>query len=126
MEGNSLNSFENLCKIFETRIKLDKEKNIETPPDVLINYEKYSKKIDSIYNSKFEKEIKPLARKMDEEEKRLEEESHELQKGAESARNEYYKQRDIENRKIELNKKNKLYKQLILKFFLCMVIKQHF
>lgn len=60
MEGNSLNSFENLCKIFETRIKLDKEKNIETPPDVLINYEKYSKKIDSIYNSKFEKEIKPL------------------------------------------------------------------
>ncbi len=29
MEGNSLNSFENLCKIFETRIKLDKEKNIE-------------------------------------------------------------------------------------------------
>ena len=34
--------------------------NIETPPDVLINYEKYSKKIDSIYNSKFEKEIKPL------------------------------------------------------------------
>lgn len=60
MEGNSLISFENLCKIFETRIKLDKEKNIETPPDVLINYEKYSKKIDSIYNSKFEKEIKPL------------------------------------------------------------------
>ena len=60
MEGNSLNSFENLCKIFENRIKLDKEKNIETPPDVLINYEKYSKKIDSIYNSKFEKEIKPL------------------------------------------------------------------
>lgn len=60
MEGNSLNSFENLCKIFETRIKLDKERNIETPPDVLINYEKYSKKIDSIYNSKFEKEIKPL------------------------------------------------------------------
>lgn len=60
MEGNSLNSFENLCKIFETRIKLDKEKNIETPPDVLINYEKYSKKIDAIYNSKFEKEIKPL------------------------------------------------------------------
>lgn len=60
MEGNSLNSFENLCKIFETRIKLDKEKNIETPPDVLINYEKYSKKIDAIYNSKFEKKIKPL------------------------------------------------------------------
>lgn len=74
MEGNSLNSFENLCKIFETRIKLDKEKNIETPPDVLINYEKYSKKIDSIYNSKFEKEIKPLivpAVSIEKEEERL-------------------------------------------------------
>ena len=39
---------------------LNGSENIETPPDVLINYEKYSKKIDSIYNSKFEKEIKPL------------------------------------------------------------------
>ena len=29
MEGNSINSFENLCKIFEMRIKLDKEKHIE-------------------------------------------------------------------------------------------------
>lgn len=47
-------------RFLKPRIKLDKEKNIETPPDVLINYEKYSKKIDSIYNSKFEKEIKPL------------------------------------------------------------------
>ena len=26
MEGNSIKSFENLCKIFEMRIKLDKEK----------------------------------------------------------------------------------------------------
>jgi len=60
MEGNSLKSFENLCKIFEMRIKLDREKNIDTPEDVLINYEKYSKKIDSIYNSDFEKEIRPL------------------------------------------------------------------
>lgn len=60
MEGNNLSSFENLCKIFETRIKLDKEKNIETPPDVVINYEKYSKKIDAIYNAEFEKKIKPL------------------------------------------------------------------
>ena len=25
MEGNSIKSFENLCKIFEMRIKLDKE-----------------------------------------------------------------------------------------------------
>ena len=60
MEGNSLKSFENLCKIFEMRIKLDKEKGIDTPEDVLINYEKYAKKIDSIYNNDFEKEIKPL------------------------------------------------------------------
>ena len=74
MEGNSLSSFENLCKIFETRIKLDKEMGVETPPDVLINYEKYSKKIDAIYNSKFEKEIKPLivpAVSIEKEEERL-------------------------------------------------------
>lgn len=74
MEGNNLKSYENLCKIFETRIKLDKEKNIETPPDVIINYEKYSKKIDTIYNSQFEKEIKPLITKevtIEKEEERL-------------------------------------------------------
>lgn len=60
MEGNSLKSFENLCKIFEMRIKLDNEKNIDTPEDVLINYEKYAKKIDAVYNSRFEKDVKPL------------------------------------------------------------------
>ncbi len=60
MEGNSLKSFENLCKIFETRIRLDKEKNIDTPDDVLINYEKYAKKIDNIYNKEFEDNIKSL------------------------------------------------------------------
>ena len=60
MEGNNLKSFENLTRIFETRIKLDKEKCIETPPDVLINYEKYIKKIDAIYNNRFEGEIKLL------------------------------------------------------------------
>ncbi len=60
MEGNSLISFENLCKIFEMRIKLDKEKNVKTSKEVLDNYEKYSKKIDSIYNSEFQKELKPL------------------------------------------------------------------
>lgn len=60
MEGNNLKSFENLTRIFETRIKLDKEKSIETPFDVLINYEKYTKKIDAIYNDRFEREIKPL------------------------------------------------------------------
>ena len=60
MERNSLMSFENLCKIFEMRIKLDKENNIKTSLDVFDNYEKYSKKIDSIYNSEFQKELKPL------------------------------------------------------------------
>ena len=53
-------SFENLCKIFEMRIRLDKENNIKTSLDVFDNYEKYSKKIDSIYNSEFQKELKPL------------------------------------------------------------------
>ena len=43
MEGNSIKSFENLCKIFEMRIKLDKEKHNKTPNDVIENYEKYSK-----------------------------------------------------------------------------------
>lgn len=52
--------FENLCKIFEMRIKLDKEKNVKTSLDVLSNYEKYAKKIDSIYNSEFQKELKPF------------------------------------------------------------------
>lgn len=60
MEGNSIKSFVNLCKIFEMRIKLDKERNIKTPSDVIDNYEKYAKKIDSIYNKEFEKEIRNL------------------------------------------------------------------
>lgn len=60
MEGNSIASYENLCRIFEMRIKLDKEKGVKTPLDVLDNYEKYSKKIDSVYNSEFQKEIKSL------------------------------------------------------------------
>ncbi len=60
MEGNSISSFENLCKIFEMRIKLDKEKGVKTPSDVIDNYEKYSKKIDAVYNKEFEKEIRSL------------------------------------------------------------------
>lgn len=60
MEGNSINSFENLCKIFEMRIKLDKEKHVKTSNDVIDNYEKYAKKIDNIYNKEFEKGIKGL------------------------------------------------------------------
>lgn len=60
MEGNSISSFENLCRIFEMHIKLDKEKGINTSIDVLNNYEKYSKKIDAIYNNEFQKELKSL------------------------------------------------------------------
>ena len=74
MEGKSLKLFENLTKIFETRIKLDHLKHDETPEDVLINYEKYCKKIDNIYNEEFEKEVKPLIAvetTIDKEEERL-------------------------------------------------------
>ena len=60
MEGNSLMSFENLCKIFEMRIKLDKDNGVKSSLDVLNNYEKYCKKIDTLYNSEFQKELKPL------------------------------------------------------------------
>ena len=52
MEGNNVKSFENLCKIFEMRIKLDKEKKIKSPSDVLINYEKYDKKIQNNFGRK--------------------------------------------------------------------------
>ena len=74
MEGNSIKSLENLCKIFEMRIKLDKEKKAKTPSEVIDNYEKYSKKIDSIYNKDFEKEIRGLISPeptLEKEEKRL-------------------------------------------------------
>ena len=60
MEGNSIKSLEGLCKIFEMRIKLDKEKGIRTSSEVIDTYEKYSKKIDSEYNKEFEKEIRNL------------------------------------------------------------------
>ena len=75
MEGNSIKSLENLCKIFEMRIKLNKEKKAKTPSEVIDNYEKYSKKIDSIYNKDFEKEIRGLISPeptLEKEEKRLE------------------------------------------------------
>lgn len=60
MEGNSITSFENLCRIFEMRINLDREKGVKTSPDVISNYEKYSKKIDEFYNIEFQKELKHL------------------------------------------------------------------
>lgn len=60
MEGNSIKTFENLCKIFEMRIKLDNAKGEKTPLDVSENYEKYAKKIDTFYNDVFQKELKKL------------------------------------------------------------------
>ena len=50
MEGNSIKTFENLCKIFEMRIKLDNLKGEKTSNEVADNYEKYAKKIDNFYN----------------------------------------------------------------------------
>ena len=60
MEGNSIKTFENLCKIFEMRIKLDNAKGEKTPLEVSENYEKYAKKIDAFYNDEFQKELKNL------------------------------------------------------------------
>lgn len=94
MEGNNLKSFENLTRIFETRIKLDKEKNVETPPDVLINYEKYTKKIDAIYNDRFEKEIKPLISR----EETIEKEEERLKKLITLLKDRLNKREELENR----------------------------
>ena len=60
MEGNSIKTFENLCKIFEMRIKLDNLKGEKTSNEVADNYEKYAKKIDNFYNDEFQKELKNL------------------------------------------------------------------
>ena len=60
MEGSSIKTFENLCKIFETRIKLDNIKGEKTTKEVAENYEKYAKKIDNFYNDEFQKELKKL------------------------------------------------------------------
>lgn len=94
MEGNNIKSLENLTRIFETRIKLDKETNIETPPDVLINYEKYTKKIDSIYNDKFEKEIKSLITP----EKTIEKEEDRLKKLINLLKERLRKREELENK----------------------------
>lgn len=94
MEGNNLKSFENLTRIFETRIKLDKEKSIETPPDVLINYEKYIKKIDAIYNDRFEREIKPLITP----EVTIEKEEERLKKLISLLKDRLNKREELENR----------------------------
>ena len=60
MEGNSIKTFQNLCKIFEMRIKLDNAKGIDVSEEVVDNYEKYAQKIDSYYNEEFQKELKNL------------------------------------------------------------------
>lgn len=75
MEGNSIKTFENLCKIFEMRIKLDSIKGEDVSEEVLENYEKYAKKIDSYYNEEFQKELKNLItpkKTLDKERERLE------------------------------------------------------
>lgn len=60
MEGNSIRTFQNLCKIFEMRIRLDNAKGESTSEEVIDNYEKYAQKIDSYYNEKFQNELKDL------------------------------------------------------------------
>lgn len=94
MEGNNVKSFENLCKIFEMRIKLDKEKKVKTPSDVLINYEKYAKKIDNIYNEEFEKEVRPLITPS----KTIEEEKDRLEKLIKLLEDRLEKRNDLEDR----------------------------
>ena len=94
MEGNNVKSFENLCKIFEMRIKLDKEKKVKTPSDVLINYEKYAKKIDNIYNEEFEKEVRPLITPS----KTIEEEKYRLEKLIKLLEDRLEKRNDLEDR----------------------------
>ena len=94
MEGNNIRSFENLCKIFEMRIKLDREKKVKTPSDVLINYEKYAKKIDNIYNEEFEKEVRPLITPS----KTIEEEKDRLEKLIKLLEDRLEKRNDLEDR----------------------------
>jgi len=60
MEGNAIVLFENLCNIFEMRIKLDREKGVMSSLDVLNNYDRYAKKIDVVYNNEFQKDLKPF------------------------------------------------------------------
>lgn len=76
MEGSSIKTFQNLCKIFEMRIKLDNAKGIDVSEEVVDNYEKYAQKIDSYYNEEFQKELKNLISPKD----TLEEERERLEK----------------------------------------------
>ena len=76
MEGNSIKTFQNLCKIFEMKIKLDRAKGDISSEEVLDNYEKYAIKIDNFYNEEFQKELKKLISSKD----TLEEEKTRLEK----------------------------------------------
>ena len=94
MEGNSIKSFENLCRIFEMRIKLDRKKGVDTPSDILDNYNKYVRKIDNIYNDEFSDEVKSLISPRD----TLEEERKRLEKLIFILENRLEKRRELEAR----------------------------
>ena len=75
MEGNSIKIFQNLCKTFEMKIKLDRAKGEDISGEVLDNYEKYAIKIDNYFNEEFQKELKSLISPkttLEEEKERLE------------------------------------------------------
>lgn len=75
MEGNTIKTFENLCKIFEMRIRLDNAKGETVSSDIIDNYEKYAIKIDTIYNEEFQSKLKNLIsprNTLEEERERLE------------------------------------------------------
>lgn len=76
------------------RIKLDKEKKTKTPSEVIDSYEKYSKKIDSIYNKDFEKEIRGLISP----EPTLEKEEERLEKLIDLLEDRLVKRRELEER----------------------------
>ena len=76
MEGNSIKTLQNLCKIFEMKIKLDNAKGEGVSEETITNYEKYAQKIDAYYNEEIQKKLKDLIspkNSLEEERERLEE-----------------------------------------------------
>jgi len=76
MEGNSIKTLQNLCKIFEMKIKIDNAKGDGISDEVISNYEKYAQKIDAYYNEEFQKRLKDLIspkNNLEDERERLEE-----------------------------------------------------
>lgn len=92
------------------RIKIDKEKKKEISSDVLNNYEKYLLKIDSYYNSLFEKNIKPLIST----ESSLEKEEKRLKKLIELLEDRINERDEIENRYHETTGKKLMNLQMII------------